>query len=44
MEKVSYQNNKSGSASELAQSIVGTLMYIAVMALGISFFVRLLTL
>jgi len=44
MEKVSYHNGRSSSVSELAQNVVGTILYIAVMALGICFFVRLLTL
>ena len=44
MEKVTYNGGKSSSVSELTQNIVGTLLYIAVMALGVSFFVRLLTL
>ncbi len=44
MEKVTYHNDKSSSASEVTQNVVGTILYIAVMVLGISFFVRLLTL
>lgn len=44
MEKITYHNERHSSASELMQTIVGTILYLAVMAAGISFFVRLLTL